>query len=164
MPFRWGIVKDYNDKKFNIINIRDDSLLTKKTYKELAKSGRCIITASGFYEWSKGKTKTPYYITLKDSKMMCFAGLYDIESSECAIITTKANSLIGAIHDRMPVILAEDCIDKWLAEDLDASLIESFLIPYDSSMMEMHEVSRAVNNTRNDYSELILPVSGEGLF
>jgi putative SOS response-associated peptidase YedK len=98
----------------------------------------------GFYEWQKqGKTKQPYYISLRDKSVMAIAGLWDrwegaedapIES--CTLLTTEANELIAPLHDRMPVILPSESFDLWLnPSEQDPAVLHPLLAPYPQDRM-----------------------------
>ncbi|MEP6900822.1 MAG: SOS response-associated peptidase [Actinomycetota bacterium] len=122
---RWGLIPSWA-KEISIgskmINARAETLAEKPSFKNAFKSRRCIVPASGFYEWQKKGTgaKQPYYFYLKDKDVFGFAGLYeewlDKESSElaetCTIITTQANKILEPVHDRMPVILKTGAYDQ----------------------------------------------------
>lgn len=142
-----------------MINARADTVHEKPAYRKAFKKRRCLIPASGFYEWRK----QPYNIRLKDTEIFAFAGLWEhwegpegrvIES--CSIIVTEANQLIEPIHDRMPVILPPKDYDTWLDPgNYDTNTLRKLLRPYPPSKMDLYPVSTAVNNARNQGPELI---------
>jgi len=117
---KWGFSPSYAKKL--IINARAETLDKKKTFKKPLQKKRCIIPASGFFEWEKrADRKIKCKIYLKDQEVFSLAGLYDNfinKSGESinafTIITTKANDKIGEIHDRMPAILSDNNISDWL--------------------------------------------------
>lgn len=122
--------------------------------------GRCLIPASGFFEWkSDGKAKVPHFIRPKDGGIFIFAGLVEAwlgpeeELETCAIITTEANALMAPIHGRMPVILNASDAEAWL--DPANRHPEELLRPCDPAGMEAWPVGPAVGNTRNDGLDLI---------
>ena len=124
--------------------------------------------ADGFFEWRPaGKRKVPVYIFLKSKKPFGIAGLYETwkapdgnELRTCTIITTDANDLVRPFHDRMPVILPEDVEDRWLdPAEASCERLSSFLRPYPSGEMTAYDVSPAVNNTRHDAPDCILPAA-----
>lgn len=169
---RWGLIPSWaKDEKigYKLINAREETLLEKSTWKRLVKSKRCVVPARGFYEWKKlpDGTKQPYYITLKGSDVMSFAGLYDEwhdASGELimsyTIITTKPNAEMSAIHDRMPVILNKQRMDLWLEpSDLSHAQMDDLLAPLDDGSLEIVRVTNEVNNARNNSSELIYPLA-----
>jgi putative SOS response-associated peptidase YedK len=135
-------------------------------FRGLTKKKRCIVPASGFYEWRQtGGRKQPYYITSHDCELWGFAGLYDethAEGNDAAgsftIITTSANPLLSSLHERMPVILRREDEGDWISTDLEnPHEVEQFLLPYPDEEMQFYPVSTAVNNTRNNSPELIEP-------
>jgi putative SOS response-associated peptidase YedK len=171
---QWGLIPRWSrpDGKAGVapINARAETLFEKPMFRGLTKAKRCIVPASGFYEWRKtGGGKQPYYITSDDGEAWGLAGLYDQthdEENDAAgsftIITTTANPLLAPLHDRMPVILNREDEDDWLSRDLDdPHLIEQFLRPFPMEEMEIYPVSRAVNSPRNNGPELIEPAETE---
>jgi putative SOS response-associated peptidase YedK len=125
----WGFIPHWSKKQhtgYSMINARIETLLEKPTYKHPFKTHRCIIPASGFYEWQKTESgKQPYYITRSNQPILGFAGLYDIwEDKEhggkiiksYTIITTKACGIMTQIHDRMPVVLQQQFEQNWLSK------------------------------------------------
>ena len=122
---RWWLVPPWAKElssEYPMFNARAETVAERKSFAGPFKHRRCLIPASGFYEWKAegGKRKTRYYITSKSGAPLTFAGLWerntnlDIES--CTIIVTSPNKTMAAIHNRMPVILAEDDCDAWLTE------------------------------------------------
>lgn len=167
---RWGLIpswaKDANIG-YKMINARAETLEEKATWKKPFHTQRCIVPASGFYEWRKvAKEKTPFCIHLPNTELIGFAGLYNVWKdptgqpvTSYTIITTTANKLVEPIHDRMPVILAEDVEDAWLSPDSndDIGLLESLLVPYPHKLMHTYEVDSAVSNAKNNFEELVSP-------
>jgi putative SOS response-associated peptidase YedK len=168
---KWGLVPYWaNDPKigFKMINARAETVDEKASFKHAFKKRRCLILADGFYEWKKeGDKKIPYRFTLKNEQPFAFAGLWEKWDKHggpmytCTIITTKANELVEAIHDRMPVILPKEWEKVWLDPAIeDAEYLKSLLRPYPSEEMKMYEVSTIVNSPKNDVSDCIKPVHG----
>lgn len=159
-------IKDISEAS-PMINARAETIDEKPYFKEAFKKHRCLVIADGFYEWKRDKQKKiPYYIRLKSGKPMGFAGLYQYSSLPavskicgCAIITTESNSLVSAIHNRMPVIVPEENVDLWLNPGVkDYNALKGFLRPYASEEMEMYQVSNTVNSPKFDSATNILPV------
>lgn len=139
----------------------------KPSFRNAFKSHRCIIPASGFYEWQKASkgAKQPFYFYLKDKEVFGFAGLWsqwsDKQSGEiiktCTIITTEANSVLEPVHDRMPLILKEKDYDDWLDEkEDDTDYLQRLLVPFPATAMNSHPVSRLVNSLGENSPELII--------
>jgi putative SOS response-associated peptidase YedK len=159
---QWGLVPSWaKDPAIGnrMINARAETLAEKPSFKGLIGKRRCVVLADGFYEWRKeGKRKVPMRIRLKSEDPFGFAGLWDSwrkpdgkELQSCTIITTEANDLLRSIHDRMPVILAQEGEKLWLDAELrDFSQLFPLLKPYPSDQMEAYEVSILVNSPRND--------------
>jgi putative SOS response-associated peptidase YedK len=159
---KWGLIPSWaKDPKiaYHTINARCEDIEKKPAYKSAFVSRRCLVPASGFYEWKKvsdeGKpVKIPYWISLKDRQMFGFAGIY--ENDTFSIITTQANSIMRYIHDRMPVILGAVDEEKWLdTSKYDLKLLKELMVPYQSEEMEAWRVAAMVNNPMNNDAELI---------
>ncbi len=166
----WGFVPSWakDDGKFKpVINARAESVAEKPYFKGAFRNSRCAILADGFYEWKReGEEKHPHWITLKDEGIFAMAGVqshrHTADGSEqvtCAIITTGPNKLMEEIHNRMPVILPTEDIGIWLDRETRSQDAEALLRPYPASDMKTHEVSRYVNNPRNDSPECIVPLT-----
>ena len=165
---RWGLVPSWakDDAIGNkLINARAETLAEKPSFRNAFRARRCIIPASGFYEWAKkgASARQPFYFYLKDKPVFGFAGLWeewtDQESGEliesCTIITTEANAVLEPVHDRMPVILKAEDYDRWLDEKLkDTGELQDLLAPYPAGEMASYAVGKAVNNPAYDAPEL----------
>ncbi|MEN9327789.1 MAG: hypothetical protein RI947_597 [Candidatus Parcubacteria bacterium] len=150
---KWGLKPFFMDK--DLINIRAESLEKSWTHKYFQHQ-RCLIPASGFYEWKKSKEgKVPYYIHLKDEPLFAFAGVYS-ESSGYSIITTTPNDVMSDIHNRMPVILEKKEEQEWLNPDMvEIDEIQTYLKPYPAQHMEAYPVSSRVNSPAFNDNSLI---------
>ncbi len=166
-PMRWGLLprwrKPGQANSVAPINARAETLLDKPMFRPLVGRKRCLVPASGFYEWQRaGGRKQPYFIHPRDGGLVGLAGLYD-ESPDgvasYAIVTTTPNELVAPLHDRMPAILRPEDEADWLSRDLaDPHAAQALLGPYPAAEMTADPVSPAVNNTRNDGPELMEPV------
>ncbi len=113
--FQWGF-KKYGEKGL-VINARAESIFAKRMFSNSIASRRCVIPASGFYEWDASRNK--FHFSDSKKQILYMAGIYRVEENtrKFVIITTAANSSMKAVHDRMPVILQEDMLDSWLSDD-----------------------------------------------
>lgn len=111
----WGFPK-FNDKGV-LINARSETALEKKTFRESILNRRCVIPSIGFYEWDSSKQK--FFFKRKDSDILYMAGIYNYYQNECrfVILTTQANESMEATHDRMPIILDNNEIEKWILDN-----------------------------------------------
>ena len=164
--YRWGLVPSWA-KELSIgnklINARAETITEKPSFRNPFRGKRCLVPATGFYEWQRSTDKTPYYIGLKSREPFCFAGLWDQWVSpdgeiirSFTIITTAPNELMAAIHDRMPVILHRDDEQRWLNPKADPSLAE-LLKPFPAGLMEAWPVSKLVNSPANDTAVVMAP-------
>lgn len=169
--FKWGLIPSWaKDGKIGnrLINARGETLAEKPSFRMAYKKQRCLIPATGFYEWRRnrdGRTKTPMHIALKSGAPFAFAGLWDVWHAptgeripSCTIITTEPNDLMAPIHNRMPVILPADGYDAWL-DPGDRTDLRDLLVPYPAREMIAHPVSTLVNSPRNDIPDCLNPAS-----
>jgi len=172
---RWGLVPSWAKDLAvgsRMINARSETITEKPAFRQAIRYRRCLILASGFYEWQQeGKAKQPWLIRLKGGLPMVFAGIWDTwKSAEagvvetCSILTTGSNPLIEPLHDRMPVVLSPAEYATWLDRQVtDPASLQHKFQPYPADLMEMYPVSPLVNNVRNDSAHLIDPVVGTPL-
>ena len=158
---RWGLAAPWaKDTKQAPINARAETAADKPMFRHPLRKRRCLIPASGFYEWAAAtgeKRKQPYCFRPWDERPWAFAGLWErwegpggsVES--CAILTTEANDLVRPVHDRMPVILPERHWSAWLGTVLqEAGALVPLLRPFPSDAMRAYPVEALVNNPKND--------------
>jgi putative SOS response-associated peptidase YedK len=170
--FVWGLIPMWaKDPAIGnrLINARGETVAEKPSFRGSLKYKRCLILADGFYEWKTAKdrkTKTPYFIHMKDRQPFAFAGLWDSWNSpdgssikSCTIITTEPNELMSMIHDRMPVILHPRDYEKWLDPSPQTpDRLLPLIKPYPADGMDAYIVSTLVNKPANDSPELVVPV------
>jgi len=152
-----------------MINARAETLLARPAFRGAVQSRRCLVPASGFYEWKRdGKRKVPFYIRLKTTPLFAFAGLYETmrdplghERGTFAVITTEPNELVAGLHDRMPAILARDQEESWIRAGAVVSAdLARMLVPYPDGEMEAYPVSGKVNDSGSEGPGLIQPLPG----
>jgi putative SOS response-associated peptidase YedK len=168
---RWGLIPSWaKDPAIGnrMINARSETLAEKPAFRAALKKRRCIIPADGFYEWQKlGKMKQPMRIVLKSGQPFGFAGLWERWQSpegeevlSCTIITTAANELLKAVHDRMPVILTRDAEAAWLNPNIqETEKLLALLKQFPSDELEFYPVSREVNSPQIDERRNIEPIN-----
>lgn len=162
---RWGLIPSWSKDETignKLINARSETVAEKPSFRSAFKRRRCLIPASGFYEWkTENGIKQPWYFSLTSGEPMAFAGLWEIWNSKegeegihsCCIITTTANSFMEPIHDRMPVILSLEQWSVWLSqqEHLPDKLLP-LICSQESKLMQAWPVTRELNRAgfRND--------------
>lgn len=168
---RWGLIPSWaKDPSIGnrMINARAETLAEKPAFRNALKNRRCVIPADGFYEWQKlGKVKQPMRIVLKSGQLFGFAGLWERWQSpegeevlSCTIITTAANELLKAVHDRMPVILTRDAEATWLNPNTqETEKLLPLLKQFPPDEMEFYPVSREVNSPQIDKRSNIEPIN-----
>jgi putative SOS response-associated peptidase YedK len=141
---------------------------SKPAFRAAFRNRRCLIPASGFYEWQAGpQGKQPYCIHPRQRGLFAFAGLYEhwqdgsgktVDS--CTILVTQANPAIQAVHDRMPVILSPENYPTWLdPHTKDPAILKPLLIPAPAEAIDLYPVSKRVNSPKNDDPGCIAPLT-----
>jgi putative SOS response-associated peptidase YedK len=167
--YRWGLIPSWaKDPAIGnkLANARAETVAEKPSFRSAFKRWRCLIPASGFYEWKAvAGRKQPYYIRPMGADLFAFAGLTerwmgpDGLVHTCSIITTDANELMRGIHNRMPVILAPEDHAAWLDPANQATeKLKALLKPSPTNLMAAHPVSTRVNTPKNDAPALLEPV------
>ena len=168
-PMRWGFIPHWYKKPNDgplLINARAETVAEKPAFRSACRDRRCLIPASGFYEWTKDAedTRLPWYITRADGEPMVFAGIWQDWEREgeafrtCAIVTCAANDAMAQIHNRMPVVLAPADWPLWLGEKGKGAA--KLMRPAPEDALTWHRVDPAVNSNRASGAELIEPLPG----
>lgn len=161
-PCRWGLIPPWaKDLKIGarMINARSETAADKPSFRKALATRRCLIPTDGFYEWAKNPDgKQPYHIRFSDRRAFAFGALWErwhqnpgetVDSF--TILTTSPNSVAEPIHDRMPVILAPETWEEWLAPSpLSPARRETLFVPFPANEMEAVAVSKRVNSPAND--------------
>jgi putative SOS response-associated peptidase YedK len=171
VPMRWGLVpawvKDPQDFPL-LINARAESLAEKPAFRAACRYRRCLVPASGFYEWqaSAGRGKRPYWIAPARGGLVAFAGLWETwcdrdggEIDTAAIVTTDACEGLAAIHPRMPAVLAREDWAAWLSPETPVGEALALIRPAAGEALQAVSVSSRVNAVANDDSGLLEPAA-----
>lgn len=188
---RWGLVPHWaRDPSIGarLINARAEGLATKPAFRQAFRTGRCVVSANGFYEWKAVKgagrvRRQPYYAHRPDGALIAMAGLYawraGSEGSErgvgasgdseahgtaatCCIVTTAANRTMAQVHERMPALLDRRGVDAWLDPRSDPDALAALLGPCPEDWLVLRAVAPAVGDARRDGAALIAPVPDAG--
>ena len=169
---RWGLIPHWaKDRSIgtSLINARSETASDKPSFREAFKSKRCLVPATGFFEWkvaTTGKGKQPVYIRTKDQDIFSFAGLWSSWKDPAkgedvltyTILTTEPNDFMKTYHHRMPVILSLESEKMWLSGDSGKEELQNLLAPCSSENLVAHPVSTVVNSPRNDSPICIEPL------
>lgn len=168
---RWGLIPAWaKDESIGnkLSNARGETVHEKPSFRNALKKRRCLVPVNGFYEWRKvGAGKQPVFIHRKDGAPFAIAGLFESWKTPggatvqtATLITTTPNELMAPIHDRMPVIVAPADYDLWLDPSVqEPDALRHLIAPCPPGELEAYEVSKAVNNPRNQGRELIAAVA-----
>lgn len=159
---RWGFIPHWykapNDGPL-IINARSDTVATKPAFREAVRSRRCIVPATGFYEWEtvEGR-KLPWYFTRTDGQPMAFAGVWQRwgEIDTVAIVSTEAGPGMRGLHHREAVVLERADWPLWLGEAGHGAAL--LMKASAEGVLRCHRVDVAVNSNRAEGAALIEPL------
>ncbi|MCF7926157.1 MAG: SOS response-associated peptidase [Candidatus Izimaplasma sp.] len=161
---KWGFIPPFIKNKediFTIINAREETIEEKPSFKDALNHQRCIIIATGFYEWKT--KKDPYYITVNNQKIIFFAGLWNKQSfadeshSTTLIITTKSKDKMSSVHERMPVILDNSQIKTWLNPHINTVSELKELLSKPMSNFDVMPIKTTINNPKNNDESALQP-------
>jgi putative SOS response-associated peptidase YedK len=163
--FRFGLIPQWaKDKSIGakMTNARAETIMEKPSFQRPFTKQRCLVIASSFFEWSKDKS--PFVFKVKGKKLFAMAGIWDKWDKEgkpvysFSIITCEPNNIVGKVHHRMPVILNPKNYETYLTtENINKSL--GLLKPFPDNNMISYETNRAANNSRNNFPDILNPVS-----
>ena len=174
----WGLIapwsKNSNDalrSQSQAINARSESVHEKPTFRNAFRQRRCLVPATGYYEWAtelgRYKTKQPVFISRDDEKLLAFAGIFDRWISpegeirdSVAIITRDAVGDLAKVHNRMPLFLPRDRWGAWMDSTVtNVEEIRTLMqVPDPDAHLRYWPVSTLVNSIRNNGAELIAPI------
>ncbi len=158
---RWGLHPRNPKQRGLLINARAETAWKLPSFRESMRARRILVPVNGFYEWLReGKDRTPFYIT-GDAGVLALAGLYETDAQgemRCCVLTTEANAAMRRIHDRMPVMLAHGSVRDWLTGD-DRDSLNSLIGAAQDQALRALQVTKFVNNSRNDGPECMLPAA-----
>jgi putative SOS response-associated peptidase YedK len=171
VSLRWGLVPHWaNPQGFNanLFNARSETAWQKPSFRDaVMRRSRCVVPANLFYEWkTENGKRQPYAIRQWDGRSLALRGLWSrnergpeqVESF--TILTTAPNAMMSELHDRQPLILDYEDIDRCL--DPGVEDVEDLLRPSNPDELEAYPVSTAVGNVRNNSPELVEPLSRSG--
>ena len=173
VPLRWGLVPRWSKDLASgskMINARSETAAEKPAFRDAFRKRRCLVPATGFYEWQKldAQTKQPFYIYRPDGRPLVMAGLWESwqQNDELppvetfTILTTEANLTMQFLHDRMPVFLQQEQFSDWLrCDSTNIQSVQDMMQPAVESLLVMHAVSRRVNSPADDDVSLVEPES-----
>lgn len=167
---RWGLIPSWvkDPASFTLlINARAETAAAKPSFRSAMRHHRCLIPASGFYEWRRTpEGKQPFWIHPADGDIMAIAGLWDTWSDpdggdmdSGAVLTIGSNAMMSRIHHRMPVILKPESFETWLdTANVDRREAQTLLRPVEDDFLIATPVSSRVNKVSNDDADVQQPV------
>ena len=168
VPMRWGLIpawwsKPLKEMRLATFNARAETVAEKPMFRDSFKKRRCLIPASGYYEWLDTPSgKQPYYFTRRDGQIITIAGLWSkwtdkstgTDLHSCTMVITKPNKLAAEVHDRMPIILEAKDFEQWERGDVkDAAAL---MKPAPEDVLQKWPVSKRVNSSRTSDEDATL--------
>jgi putative SOS response-associated peptidase YedK len=177
---RWGLVPSWaKDPSLGgkMINARSETVAVKPSFRRAFARRRCLLPADGYYEWQSMQAadgrvrKQPFFFHPRGQGILAMAGIYELWRVPdkpaddpdawlwtAAVITTQAGDELGAVHDRMPMVIGRGNWAKWLDPGrTDPDDLRGLLVPAAAAGLDARMVSPAVNNVRNNGPGLIEP-------
>ena len=169
-PMRWGLVPHWAGSPragARMINARSETVATRSAYRESFLARRCLVPADGFYEWEARATgKQPYWIHRPGSALFAMAGIWALwrdgagdRLATFSILTREAPGTIRWLHDRVPVILPEECWTDWLARGTVVESLHAMVAGADPPELRVRPVARAVNRAGYEDPDCIAEVA-----
>ena len=170
---RWGLVPTWSKEDApgtGLVNARAESLEAKPSFREAFRARRCLIPASGFYEWKvAGRARLPWLFQLADEEPFFLAGLWEVWMSPdggqletCAVITTEPNHLMKPIHHRMPAMLPLEAGEAWLDPEARSEELRGLLTMFPAERMKTRPLSSRVNSAANDDAACLQSLDTDG--
>ena len=168
---RWGLIPAWSKEprtSYATFNARAETVATKPAFRAAYRARRCLVPASGFYEWQEEEgRRQPWYFSAADGQELAFAGLWEEWHGpdappllSCTVIVGTANDVVAPAHNRMVVILGPDDYATWLDPTQARNIIDHLLQPCPADWLRGWRVSRAVNKAGSEGAELIAPLTG----
>lgn len=168
---RWGLIPAWAKDEaigHKLINARAETAAEKPSFRQALARRRCLVPASGFFEWQAGPGgKQPYYITVEGG-LFAMAGLWEswrgAEGPQggplqtFTILTVEPNALLARLHNRMPAILPREDEKAWLDPQRGAAEAAALARPYPVEKMQAVPVGRAVGSPGHDAPDCITPL------
>ena len=172
---RWGLIPSWvkDPRAFKmLINARGETAAEKPSFRGAMRHRRCLVPTDGFYEWTgPAGAKRPFLVRPRGGGPMALAGLWEhwlgadgSEIETMAILTVAGNQTMAVVHDRMPAILPPEHFDAWLdCRSGSSREVTELLAPAPEGLLELVEVSRKLNNPRNEGPDVQEPVAAQTL-
>ena len=169
---RWGLVPPQwstpDRRRAPLINARAEGIATQPLFRGLFAGSRCLVPASGFFEWRRmGAIRQPYFMHHPAGATLAFAAIHArwqrdgaAPIASCAIITVPANAQLEPLHDRMPALLAAAEWDLWLDPEAPPEAVRELLRPL-HGQLTLHPVTARMNHHAYDAADAVTPTAIE---
>jgi putative SOS response-associated peptidase YedK len=171
---RWGLSRRAAEGELPepgglLINARSETVASKPSFREAFRQRRCLVPASGFYEWKKtGGRRLPFFVRQRSGLLFALAGIWETPSEDepgspgaCVILTTDPNAVLRPLHDRMPVIVSPRDYRSWLQGDASPGALRALLAPFPDEALVAQRVGATVNDPRHEGPGCLAPPGPE---
>lgn len=174
VSLRWGLVPAWaraDEPAARLTNARAETLAAKPSFRDAFRARRCVIPATGFYEWEAiGRARRPWFFRRRDEQPFGLAGLWESWRAPdgavletCAVVTVEPNELMRPVHHRMPVMLAPEQFVSWLDPRVtEPEKLAPLLRTPDAAAMSALAVGPHVSNVRHEGPECLAPAVATG--
>ena len=167
---RWGLVPSQwstpDERRAPLINARAESVASRPVFRHAYARSRCLIPASGFFEWRRADgVRQPYFVTIDSDGPLAFAGLHDVWQRDdqppipsCTIITVPPNALVAGLHDRMPALLTGEDWEPWLDSAAPREALRTLLRPAEVRLV-IYPVTPRMNHHAYEEPDAVVPLA-----
>jgi putative SOS response-associated peptidase YedK len=168
---RWGLTPAWAKGPRPIINARSETVAEKPSFRPAFRRRRCLVPATGFYEWQKlGGATQPFHIRMPDGGVFAFAGIWDTcpdadgnPLEAFVILTCAPNDTMRPIHNRMPVILDPRDYRAWLDPRVESDeALAALMVPAPDDRLTAYPVTSHVNSPAHDDASCVEPLADRG--
>jgi putative SOS response-associated peptidase YedK len=156
----WGYIPHASKTGRPLINVRGEQVASGKGFREAFAARRCVLIADGFFEWDAHRQPTWFHRA--DGRLLLLGALLQPPRERdrhprFTVLTTRPNGLVAKIHDRMPVVISPERLERWLTAPPEEAA--RLIAPVPDEVLEATPVSTRVNSVKNDDPECLRPVS-----
>lgn len=162
----WGMTLAVGGKRRFVLNARSETAPEKRLFRGALAGARCVVPASGFFEWQRsGGRSQPYYFLPREAPGLLLGGLCvetDGEGPRVVLLTREADEWMAVVHHRVPALVDPRRLATWLDPSADpGAVVGQCCFPRSEEVLRARPVSRRVNRVAENDADLLreVPVS-----